>query len=48
MAAGGPHVWLLPVKGAHIQSGWQVNQVAGEDSWVQMCLLRGDMYYLDM
>lgn len=36
------------VKGVRVQSGWQVDQVAREDSWVQMCLLRGDMCYLDM
>lgn len=36
------------VKGVRVQSGWQVDQVAREDSWVQMCLLSGDMCYLDM
>lgn len=52
MAMGGPHVRLPRpppvVKGVRVQSGWQVDQVAREDSWVQMCLLRGDMCYLDM
>lgn len=36
MAKGGPHVQRPAVKGVHIQSGWQVDQVAGEASWVQM------------
>lgn len=25
------------VKGVRVQSGWQVDQVASEASWVQMC-----------
>lgn len=37
MATGGPHVRRPAVKGVRVLSGWQVDQVAGEASWVQMC-----------
>lgn len=37
MATGGPHVRSPAGKGVRVQSGWRVDQVAAEASWVQMC-----------
>lgn len=50
MDTGGPHVRHPMVKRVHVQSGWQVDQVAREASWVQMCYAfwAGGMCYLDM
>lgn len=37
MATRGPHVRRPAGKGVRVQSGWRVDQVAAEASWVQMC-----------
>lgn len=37
MATRSPHVRRPAGKGVRVQSGWRVDQVAAEASWVQMC-----------
>lgn len=37
MATGGPHVRRPAGTGVRVQSGWRIDQVAAEASWVQMC-----------